>query len=37
VWNLVSHNKEGTMLRVFENRVLTKVFGPKRGEVIGEW
>jgi hypothetical protein len=24
------------MLRVFENRVLRKVFGPKREEVTGE-
>ena len=24
-------------LRVFENRVLRRIFGPKRAEVIGEW
>ena len=24
-------------MRVFENRVLRRVFGPKRGEVTGEW
>jgi hypothetical protein len=24
-------------LRVFENRVLKRIFGPKRGEVTGEW
>ena len=24
-------------LRVFENRVLKKIFGPKRDEVRGEW
>jgi hypothetical protein len=24
-------------LRVFENRVLRRVFGPKRDEVTGEW
>jgi len=24
-------------VRVFENRVLRRVFGPKRGMVIGEW
>jgi hypothetical protein len=24
-------------LRVFENRVLRRIFGPKRDEVIGEW
>ena len=25
------------MLRVLENRVLRKIFGPKRDEVTGEW
>ena len=25
------------MLRVFENRVLRRTFGPKRDEVTGEW
>ena len=25
------------MLRVFENRVLRRIFGPKRGEVTQEW
>jgi hypothetical protein len=25
------------VLRVFENRVLRRVFGPKRDEVTGEW
>jgi hypothetical protein len=29
--------KEESRLRVFENRVLTRVFGPKRDEVTGEW
>jgi hypothetical protein len=24
-------------LRVFENRMLRKIFGPKRDEVMGEW
>jgi len=24
-------------LRVFENMMLRKLFGPKRDEVIGEW
>jgi hypothetical protein len=24
-------------LRVFENRVLRRIFGPRRGEVTGEW
>jgi hypothetical protein len=25
------------MLRMFENRVLRRIFGPKRDEVTGEW
>ena len=29
--------KEKHRLRVFENRVLRRVFGPKRDEVTGEW
>jgi hypothetical protein len=29
--------REERRLRVFENRVLRRVFGPKRAEVIGEW
>ena len=29
--------REERRLRVFENRVLRRVFGPKRGEVTGEW
>jgi hypothetical protein len=28
---------DGARLRVFENRVLRRVFGPKRDEVTGEW
>jgi hypothetical protein len=28
---------EECWLRVFENRVLRRIFGPKRDEVIGEW
>jgi hypothetical protein len=24
-------------VRVFENRVLRRIFGPKRNEVTGEW
>jgi hypothetical protein len=24
-------------MRVFENRVLRRIFGPKMDEVIGEW
>jgi hypothetical protein len=29
--------REEHRLRVFENRVLRRIFGPKRGEVMGEW
>jgi hypothetical protein len=29
--------REEQRLRVFENRVLTKVFGPERDEVTEEW
>jgi hypothetical protein len=29
--------REECRLRMFENRVLRRVFGPKRGEVTGEW
>jgi len=28
---------DGLRLRVFENRVLRRKFGPKRDEVTGEW
>jgi hypothetical protein len=28
---------EESRLRVFENRVLRRVYGPKRDEVTGEW
>ena len=24
-------------MKIFENRVLRRIFGPKRDEVIGEW
>ena len=34
-WSLTL--KEERRLRVFENRVLRKVFGPKRDEATGEW
>jgi hypothetical protein len=34
---LVFALKEGHRLRVFENRVLRRTFGPKRDEVTGEW
>jgi hypothetical protein len=29
--------REEHRLRVFENRVLRRIFGPKRDEVTGEW
>jgi hypothetical protein len=29
--------KEEHRLRVYENRVLRRIFGPKRDEVTGEW
>ena len=34
-WSLTL--REESRLRVFENRVFRKVFGPKRDEVTGEW
>jgi len=34
-WSLTL--REGRRLRRFENRVLGKIFGPKRDEVTGEW
>jgi hypothetical protein len=29
--------REDCWLGVFENRVLRRIFGPKRDEVTGEW
>jgi hypothetical protein len=29
--------REERRLRVFENKVLRRVFGPKRDEATGEW
>ena len=34
-WSLTL--KEEHRLRVFENRVLRRIFGPKRDRVTGEW
>jgi len=34
-WSLTFREK--SRLRVFENRVLRKIFGLKREEVTGEW
>ena len=35
MWTLTL--REGHRLRVFENRVLRRVFGSKMGEITGEW
>jgi hypothetical protein len=34
-WSLTL--REENRLRVFENRVLRRIFGPKRDEVMGDW
>jgi hypothetical protein len=34
-WSLTL--REECRLKVFENRVLRRIFGPKRNEVIREW
>jgi len=34
-WSLTL--REERRLRLFENRVLRKIFGPKRDKVTGEW
>jgi hypothetical protein len=34
-WSLTL--REEHKLRVFENRVLRRIFGPKRDHVMGEW
>jgi hypothetical protein len=34
-WSLILRKEH--RLRVFENRVLGRVFGPKRDEVTGDW
>jgi len=34
-WSLIL--REELRLRVFENRVLRRIFGPKRDEVTGDW
>jgi hypothetical protein len=33
----LSRQKKKNRLRVFENRVLRRIFGPKRDEVTGDW
>jgi hypothetical protein len=34
-WSLIL--REEQRLQVFENRVLRRIFGPKRDEVTGDW
>jgi hypothetical protein len=34
-WSLTF--RDGCRLRIFENRVLRRIFGPKSDEVTGEW
>jgi hypothetical protein len=34
-WSLILRKER--RLRVFDNRVLRRIFGPKRGEVTGKW
>jgi len=34
-WSLILREKQ--RLRVFENRVLMRIFGPKRDEITKEW
>jgi hypothetical protein len=33
----LSKKKKSGVVRVFENRVLRRIFGPKRDEVTGDW
>jgi hypothetical protein len=35
IWSVTL--REEHRLRMFENRVLRRIFGPKREEVTGEW
>ena len=35
IWSLTL--REEDRLKVFENRVLRRIFGPKRDDVRGEW
>jgi hypothetical protein len=34
---LIANIEGGRRLRVFKNRVLRRIFGPKKAEVTGEW
>jgi hypothetical protein len=33
----VAYTEGGTYAKGFENRVLKRIFGPKRDEVTGQW
>jgi hypothetical protein len=35
--NLIVTPRDEIRLRVFENRVLRRIFGPKMDEVTGQW
>jgi hypothetical protein len=37
IFRITIHNKEEHRLRVFENRVLRRIFVPRRDEVKGDW
>jgi len=37
VLNLVAHVDGENRLRMFENKVLSGIFGPRKEEVKGEW
>ena len=36
-WSLTAREGEERRLRVFENMVLRRIFGPRKDEVKGEW
>jgi hypothetical protein len=36
-YTILAGKPEGNRLRMFENRVMRKIFGPKRDEVTGCW
>jgi hypothetical protein len=35
IWSLLL--REGHRLRVFENMMLRRIFGPRTNEIMGEW
>jgi hypothetical protein len=36
-WSLTLREEHRLRVRVFENRVLRRIFGPKRAEMVGGW